>query len=43
MPNHPSYYRYPYIQLGAAVIVPDAMEMIKTEKAGMEYGWEMGG
>ena len=34
----PSWKRF-----GAVKIVPEWVEMIKTEKVGMEYGWEMGG
>jgi hypothetical protein len=32
----------PWKRLGAVEIVPWLVGMIKTEKVGMEYGWEMG-
>ena len=33
----------PWKRFGAVKIVPDEVEMIKTEKIGMECRWEMGG
>ena len=33
----------PWKRLGAVEIVPEWVVMIKTEKAGVEYGWKMGG
>jgi len=37
------HYRTPCQRLGTVKIVPDEIEMIKTEKVGMEYGWDLGG
>jgi len=33
----------PLKRLGAIEIVPWKVGMIKTEKVGVEYGWELGG
>ena len=33
----------PWKRFGAVKIVPEWVEMIKTEKVGMECGWDMGG
>jgi hypothetical protein len=33
----------PWERFGAVTIVPWKVGMIKTEKVGMECGWEMGG